>query len=246
MAARTAPVSPYDRLDPDKVVVSVGRTRDRIAAALPGRHLADVADEVCRAAERVARESVRRTPWRTALVVGSRVAIVVLVGLIGLALASAVRAGLGPVDDVGALDWLSIVESGVNDVVFAAIAIWFLRSVPDRVERRRLLGLLHRLRSLAHVVDMHQMTKDADKSLPAGSEETETSGLGPADLGRYYDYCSELLSLISKVAALCGEGSTDAVVLSTVGEVETLTSSMSRKIWQKISLLRLAPPVEAP
>ena len=41
-------------------------------------------------------------------------------------------------------------------------------------------------------------------------------------------------------AALCAEQSTDPVVLDTVSEIEVLTTGMSRKIWQKISLLHLA------
>ncbi|MEO3936632.1 hypothetical protein V3N99_07705 [Dermatophilaceae bacterium Soc4.6] len=61
-----------------------------------------------------------------------------------------------------------------------------------------------------------------------------------ADLAPYCDHCSELLSLVSKVAALCAEASTDPVVLETVSEIENLTNGMSRKIWPKISLLRPA------
>ena len=53
----------------------------------------------------------------------------------------------------------------------------------------------------------------------------------------YLEYCSELLSLIGKVAALCAEESQDSLVLTTVSDLETLTTSMSRKVWQKISLL---------
>ena len=45
---------------------------------------------------------------------------------------------------------------------------------------------------------------------------------------------------MSKAAALCAEQSTDPVVLDTVSEIEVLTTGMSRKIWQKISLLHLA------
>ncbi len=53
----------------------------------------------------------------------------------------------------------------------------------------------------------------------------------------YLDYCSELLSLVSKTAALCAEESRDSVVLETVSRIEQLTNGMSRKIWQKISVL---------
>ena len=46
-----------------------------------------------------------------------------------------------------------------------------------------------------------------------------------------------MLSLVAKTAALCAEHSTDSVVLDTVRSIESLTTDMSVKIWQKISLL---------
>ena len=60
---------------------------------------------------------------------------------------------------------------------------------------------------------------------------------------RYLDYCSEMLSLVGKTAALCAEESRDSVILETVSTVENLTVGLSRKIWQKISNL---PPGRAP
>jgi len=58
-----------------------------------------------------------------------------------------------------------------------------------------------------------------------------------AELGRYLDYCSELLSLTSKIAALFVERFDDSVTLSAVNEIESLTSGLSRKVWQKITML---------
>jgi hypothetical protein len=46
-----------------------------------------------------------------------------------------------------------------------------------------------------------------------------------------------MLSLTAKTAALCAEHSTDSVVLETISDIETLTTDLSIKIWQKISLL---------
>ena len=43
------------------------------------------------------------------------------------------------------------------------------------------------------------------------------------EMERYLDYCSELLALVGKTAALCAEESRDDVVLDTVSTVETLT-----------------------
>jgi hypothetical protein len=146
---------------------------------------------------------------------------------------------MGEAGRTPAFQWLPVLESGINDVVFAGIAIWFLVFVPERWHRRRTLTLLHRLRSLAHIIDMHQLTKDPERlhSLASPTSASTSNDLAEADLGRYLDYCSELLSLVGKTAALCAQASSDPIVLDTVSEIETLTVGMSRKIWQKISLL---------
>jgi hypothetical protein len=130
-------------------------------------------------------------------------------------------------------------ESLINDLVFLGVAIFFLVSLETRVKRKRALAALHRLRSVAHIVDMHQLTKDPDR---IRSPETDTASspqraLTPAELGRYLDYCSELLSVVSKLAALHAQRFNDSVTLAAVNEVETLCTGLSNKIWQKITLI---------
>ena len=136
-------------------------------------------------------------------------------------------------------DWVPLLESVINDLVFAAIAVVFLWAFPERFERRTLLRLLHRLRSLAHVIDMHQLSKDPEQVMPTyvRTAQSVSHGLDADQLHHYLDYCSEMLSLTAKTAALCAEHSSDDVVLNTVSTLETLTTELSNKIWQKISLL---------
>jgi hypothetical protein len=62
---------------------------------------------------------------------------------------------------------------------------------------------------------------------------------------RYLDYCSELLSLTSKVAALYVQHLNDAVVLAAVNDIESLAASLSHKIWQKIMIIGTAAKPEA-
>jgi hypothetical protein len=57
------------------------------------------------------------------------------------------------------------------------------------------------------------------------------------ELMRYLDYCSEMLSLTGKLAALYMQNMRDPVVIESVNEIEDLTTSLSRKIWQKIMIL---------
>ena len=86
------------------------------------------------------------------------------------------------------------------------------------------------------------MTKDPDqagRSTPPTHASPERT-LTPAQLARYLDYCSELLALIGKLAAVLAQHQQDPVVLGAVNEIEALTSNLSRKIWQKITILEVA------
>jgi hypothetical protein len=94
-----------------------------------------------------------------------------------------------------------------------------------------------------HVIDMHQMTKDPD-TLSADYEPTDASPkrlLTAAELTRYLDYCSEMLAITGKLAALYAQAVADEGVASAVNDIETLGSNLSRKIWQKITLLDALP-----
>lgn len=78
-------------------------------------------------------------------------------------------------------------------------------------------------------MSQQRTTPDLDQPRAADHERTQ--------LHHCLDYCSELVSLVAKTAALCAERPCDPVVLGTVSEIETVTAHMSQKIWQKLSLL---------
>jgi hypothetical protein len=61
-------------------------------------------------------------------------------------------------------------------------------------------------------------------------------------MSRYLDYCSELLALTGKLAALYSQAVPDEGVAQAVTDIELLGSSLSRKIWQKISMIDTAAP----
>ncbi|RVD39812.1 hypothetical protein EN746_32970, partial [Mesorhizobium sp. M8A.F.Ca.ET.023.02.2.1] len=67
-----------------------------------------------------------------------------------------------------------------------------------------------------------------------------------ADLARYLDYCSEMLSITGKIAALFAQSVNDAVVIDGVNDIENLASNLSRKIWQKITLIDGRPAAPEP
>jgi hypothetical protein len=144
-------------------------------------------------------------------------------------------------------EFLQGLDAAINEVVFIGVAVYFFFTLETRLKRHRAMKAIHELRSIAHIIDMHQLTKD-----PERIADTPTAGAkrpqNPAELIRYLDNCSDLLALISKIAALYVQNFDDPVTLSAVNEVENLTNGLSRKIWQKIMIFDriLAPSVALP
>ena len=227
-----------DRLDAPTVIATIDQLGGRIRARFADRGLPKAAAELRSAATEVTelgahlRGRLRVLRWtaRTASVlVALGMALVLVVAARDADLSGSVRS----------VDWVALVESTIQTLVFGGLTLLFLNALPDRLERRHLLRRLHRLRSLAHVIDMHQLTKDPER-LRSDFEPTDATvavDLTRAEMQHYLGYCSELLALVGKVAALCAEDSQDGLILETVSDSENLTNGMSRKIWQKISLL---------
>lgn len=170
--------------------------------------------------------------WVRGVIAASVVAVATLLAV------SVSRARLTFVVD-GADEWLITLQSGIQDAVFIGIAAVFLAGVEGRLKRRDAMAGLHELRSIAHVIDMHQLTKDPDSSLHPDQRAAHSPArtLDRFLLGRYLDYCSEMLSLVSKLAALYAQESRDPVVLDNVVGIQDLTGNLSSKIWQKIVIL---------
>lgn len=234
----TSPAGDEVQLVADHVGATVEQLERRIHARFGERGLTRAARDLRQLVLLVqdtadqSRARLRRTTW-TARTVSVLISGATLVALV-LSLHTTISHGL---DD--SADWVPLVESVINDLVFAAIAVLFLWAFPERLERKTLLRLLYRLRSLAHVIDMHQLSKDPEQvsATYSPTSQSVTHGLDADQLHHYLDYCSEMLSLTAKTAALCAEHSTDVVVLDTISTLETMTTELSNKIWQKISLL---------
>lgn len=235
-----------DRLAASEVRATVGRLEERITARFPGRGIAQVAARLGTLVDDVAGDAPdinrRLRLARVVSRVGAAVVLAATLVAVGLALRDTLDDGVRR-----SIDWLPLVETTINDLVYAAIALFFLYSIPDRLQRGRSLTLLHRLRSLAHVVDMHQLTKDPERVVRSGpnTPSSPIDTMSPFELNRYLDYCSEMLSLISKAAALHVQGFDDTVTLDAVEQIEDLTNGLSRKIWQKIMILdRMIAPAQ--
>jgi hypothetical protein len=131
------------------------------------------------------------------------------------------------------------IEAAANLTLLTGAAILFLVKLEERLKRRRALAALHELRSIVHVIDMHQLTKDPSKFIVGtNTPSSPPLLLNEFEMTRYLDYCSEMVSLTSKVAVLFGQILDDRAVAEVVSDIERVGAGLSQKIWQKIIILQ--------
>ncbi len=226
-------VARYRRLDPEKIMETVRALQDRIEDRFPGSGLGKVVAELLKTAEEAAARSQwiqqPNLPLRFAAGTLTLLIIAVLIGLLS-------QIHKFQFDDF--TNSMQGLDASISSVVFIGAAILFFLGWENRIKRNRALRAIHELRALAHIIDMHQLTKDPESALrgrPVASQHSRI--LTPFELNRYLDYCSDAMALISKIAALYSQGFSDPVLLDAVDDVEDLTAGFSRKIWQKITIL---------
>jgi hypothetical protein len=132
-------------------------------------------------------------------------------------------------------------DSGVNLMILAFGGLWFLWGMENRIKRRGALRWLYELRAIAHVIDMHQLTKYPSSEMRLGATPVSPEHqLSDPQLARYFDYCIEMLAMTAKLAAEYAGVFEDAEVISAIGDVEDLTSDLSRRIWQKLLIISVS------
>jgi hypothetical protein len=227
-------IAKYRQLDPQEIISTVKALNVRIEGRFPNSGLGKISAELLR----VANENVERVQWiqqpnfllRTGAAVLSVILISVVVGLV-------MHIHQFQMNDY--TNFIQALDASIGSVVFMGAAILFFVSWENRLKRERALKAVHELRAMAHIVDMHQLTKDPENYFGRATRPVKPPKreMTPFELNRYFDYCSDSLALISKIAALYVQGFQDPVLLDAVDDVEDLTSGLSRKIWQKIIIL---------
>jgi len=227
----------YRHLNSQYVADTLGTLKNRIYERFPQSNL----NNVCQELLEIAGESdacvrrIRRPRWLL------RLGIVLVVGTLIAVIASAAIVVLKevPLRFVHLAELLQGLDAGVNETILLSIALVFLFTLENRIKRGQSLRALHDLRSIAHVIDMHQLSKDPEAilfpTMVTASSPHRT--MTRFQLSRYLDYCAEMLSLTSKLAALHVQYGRDPVVMSAVSDIENLTAGLSQKIWQKITIL---------
>jgi hypothetical protein len=142
-------------------------------------------------------------------------------------------------DSINVAEFVQMIDSALDTLLLLGAGIVFLVTLENRRKRNRVIHAVNRLRCIAHIVDMHQLTKDPDSI----AEHTVSTPHSPQrvltqyELARYLDYCTEMLSLVSKTAFLYVQDYHDPVATEAVNDLEDLTSGLSSKMCQKIMML---------
>lgn len=234
------PDRPRMSVDPARIRATCEALSLRVGERFPGSGLYGLSRELTA----IAGATVRQVESASRPAVGLRVAAWTLIG-IGFAIVIELAGRLHTNWELGNPgEFIQAFQAGVESAVFLGASIVFLLTWENRIKRRRILNHLHELRSIAHLVDMHQLTKTPD-TIRFESEATPTAHspvrvMTPFQLSRYFAYCSEILSLIGKLATLYVQNFPDPAVLQAVDQIEDLTTGLSSKIWQKSMLL--TPP----
>lgn len=225
----------YRTVNPDLLHGTICRLEQRIGRRFPQAGLREVARELVAISDVAVRTS-RHISRPIYLLRGPvYLLLVALFGLLGLEVLVVGR--WGSIESVE--DFIQVLEATLGTVFFLAALVAFLLSLETRWKRARALDAIHALRAMAHVVDMHQLTKDpTEPNLGEARMPPDERPLTVDELTRYLDFCTEMLSLIAKLGVLYVQDFPDDVVVGAMDEVENLTTGLSRKIWQKITLLR--------
>ncbi len=226
-------------LQPEKIIETIETLHQRIHDRFGERGLTKTCSDLVQIARRAAERAtgLGRPYW------GLRLLAIGIIGAGILGLYQVVEFyGMDPSREIGETGPLSLaqgLEAMVNLVLLCLIALIFVVGLESRLKRWRALKGLHELRSVAHVIDMHQLTKDPQGMLAmAPTKFSPKRDLSPPQLMRYLDYCTEMLALIAKLAALYGENVRDNAVLAAVNDIETLTTALSDKMFQKIVMIQ--------
>mgnify|MGYP002805600445 CR=1 FL=1 len=219
-------------LDPDKITATLKTLERRIGERFPGSGLSGVAGVLTRTAEATSAAVVKIARPYVLL----RIAVGLLLALFA---ATLVWLGAQALDLKASRELTSImqgVDAGVSLLIVFGGAAYYVSTLEARWRNDQALKGLHELRSIVHVIDMHQLTKDPSAVGGPRTTSSPDRSMTPFELQRYLGYCSELLSLASKVAALYAVKLRDPVIVEAVGDIERLTTELSQKIWQKIVL----------
>jgi len=150
----------YQSLDPKQIIETVERLIERIERRFADSGLSAVCKEllgIAQAADQRSIEFGKPILWLRyisgAFIFGLFVLLVMIFFTFEM-----------PEKEMKLDHFVEVLEPAVNVLVLIGVAIFFAVTFEARIKRNRTLSALHQLRSIAHIIDMHQLTKDPDRA----------------------------------------------------------------------------------
>lgn len=225
----------FTSLDADKLIETIEKLESRITERFPGSGLSMVGAELSILARDSTKKAqkIARPAWSLRFIL----LMVLVLWAVSVYYGASLFTYQMPENNLATI--IGWIEAAINIIISIGIAIWFLITLEGRYKRRKAMKALNELRSMAHVIDIHQLTKDPSLigcNLPL-TTSSPVRNITEGEMMRYLEYCSELLSLTGKIAALYAQYLPSSAVISSVNEIESLTTDLARMVWQKIMVL---------
>ncbi|HRX03844.1 MAG TPA: hypothetical protein P5148_11915, partial [Anaerolineae bacterium] len=153
-------------LDSERISRTIEQLSNRVHERFPGSGLSQVCKDLYAISLTAERDlaAVSKPNWLL------RGAVILFVGALLAALALSIsRLGL-EVGSITFIELIQVFESATNEIILIGAALLFLVSIEGRVKRNRVIHDINRLRSIAHVIDIHQLTKDPTVVLEEGAQ----------------------------------------------------------------------------
>jgi hypothetical protein len=221
-------------LESSELLKTCKRLQNRIRDRFPEASLATTCDKLMA----IASETGKTIAWIKRPNYFIRISSWIFIGMLVLSLARSWFALKITFSGMNAADFFQMVDAGFNSIVLLGAAGLFLTTFESRRKRKRVINSVNKLKCIAHIIDAHQLTKDPQSMAEKKTENSPEHALTDYELGRYLDYCSEMLSVTSKVAFLYVQNFDDPVANQAVNDLEALTTGLSSKVWQKITMVQ--------
>jgi hypothetical protein len=214
------------RLDPARITETAENLAQRISEKMPGSSLSNLAVElagIARATDQRARQASRpilaiRLASATAIGLG-------LLGLWYLVDHIHTRWEFGTITEL-----FEATDAGFNLLVILAGALWFLITLEARLKRKRALGSIEELREFIHVIDLTQLYYTPELYNPDDANSQNAWGFDYT----YLLFCTQMIGVISNLAALYTRGAAGDSVLRAASDVEMLATAVNSKLLSKV------------
>jgi hypothetical protein len=222
--------------DSVKLIDTIGRVVAQVEAEFPKADLLQVGKSVMELAHKAEARSTaiqKTNPWL-------RFGIILVLAL-GFSAGFFVVNNIRRFPDTGDLfTMFQGLEAVLNVVILSGAAIFSIVTIETRWQRNAALKEINAVVSLIHIIDMHQLGKHA---MIAEMRNMTRNGLLKEEfytlsqINRYFDFCSDLMSLAAKITLIYEEKLPDSVISDAVTDAAQLATALSNETYQKMMLI---------